>query len=102
MADLYVKQGATLQLIIAAANDDGSPVDLTTITTTSEVRDRQGRLIDTLVLTPTSGIPGQYTVAQATTKWPRGELLCDFKMIRSSIVLKSQTVTIEVLPAVTS
>jgi hypothetical protein len=104
MANLYVKKGATLQLIIAAANDDGSPVDLTTITTTSEVRTREGRLIDTLTLTPTSGIAGQYTVAQATTKWPHGELVCDFKMIQnsSSIVLKSQTVTIEVLPAVTT
>jgi hypothetical protein len=100
-ATLSIKQGATLQLLIAATNDNGTPLDLTNIVVSAEVRNFDGLLIDTLGITPT-GITGQLSVAQNTTVWPISQLTCDFKFVSGSTVLKSDTFIITVLPAITT
>ena len=102
-ASLNIKAGATLQLLIAVANASGVPLDLSTVTVSSFVRTQYGSQIATLTLTPT-GTPGQLAVAQDTTSWPTGIVLCDLKFVTTltGIVLKSDTFQIVVLPAVTT
>jgi hypothetical protein len=101
MRPLFIKKGSTLQLLIAFENDDGTPLNLTTVVTTSQVREPSGKLIANLVLT-TTATAGQYSVAQATDVWPIGQLLMDFKIVQGSVVLKTQTVSIEVVQAITT
>jgi hypothetical protein len=97
---LTIKKGATLQLIIQAKNSDGSAMDLSGVTVTSQIRDRSDNLIDTLDLA-TSEITGQLTAAQDTATYPEGVLLCDFKLVQNGVVLKSQTLQIKVEKRVT-
>jgi len=98
---LHVKQGATLQLLISATNDDGSVFDFSGVTITAQVRAfGSGTLLATLTVV-TTGVPGQLSVTQATDTWPPAPYVCDFKFAQGSIVLKSQTFGLTVDPAVT-
>lgn len=99
-ASLMLKQGATLQLLINATDDAGAPLDLTTITVSADVRNNYLNLVDTLTFTPTSTV-GQLAVAQDTALWPTGVLTCDFKFVQGAVILKSDTLTINVILAVT-
>lgn len=104
IATLSIKQGATLQLLLAVQNDDGTPFDLTSVVVTSQLRAAFGVLIDTLNVTPTA-IPGQLAVKEDTALWPIGRLLCDLKfttIATPAIILKSDTFAIDVLLAVTA
>lgn len=101
MADLSIKRGATLQLLIALADDNGAPLDVASVITSSQVRDDAGKLIDTLEMIPTA-VAGQLKVAQATADWPLGNLLLDFKIIQGAVILKSETIAIEVERPITT
>ena len=90
MTDLTIKKGASLQLLIAVANDDSSAFDLTGVTVSSKVKTTAGRLIATLTVTPT-GTPGQLSVLQATDDWPTGPAQMDLKFVSGGVVLKSET-----------
>lgn len=96
-----VKQGATLQLLIAATNDDGSAFDFTGIAITAQVSQWPSRAVFATLTVTQTAIPGQLSIVQATDSWAPGTYRCDFKFVQGAIVLKSQTFTIEVLPAVT-
>jgi hypothetical protein len=98
---LHVKQGATLQLLMALTNDDGTAFDLTSVAATAQVRDLSNNLIATLTVAPT-GTAGQLSVTQATDAWVPGRYLSDFKFVQGSIVLKSQTYSLIVDPPVTA
>lgn len=97
---LSIKAGATLQLILQINNDDGSAFPLTNVTPSSQVRDGAGRLIGTITFTTTATV-GQLLVAQATDGWPPGLLWWDIKLTQGNIVLKSDTIAITVVPAIT-
>lgn len=100
-ADLYIKHGATLQLLFGVQNDDGSPYDLTTVVATSQVRDTSNALIATLTLA-TTGTPGQLSITQDTASWPQGRFLVDVKLVSGGITLKSQTFGLLVDQAITA
>jgi hypothetical protein len=98
---LHVKQGASLQLLIAVTNDDGTVFSFTGVTVTAQVKDRLTlTLIATLTVVVT-GIAGQLSVLQATDTWEPGTYVCDFKFVQGAVVLKSQSFGIIVDPAVT-
>lgn len=102
MPELSIKQGATLQLLMAVTNDDGSVFDLTVVTVAAEVSSTTYQPVATLTVEKTD-IAGQLSITQATDTWAPGRYLCDLKFTDSgtSIVLKSNTFTIMVLAAVT-
>lgn len=97
---LVVKQGASFQLTVAAQNNDGTPVNLTQATLTSQVRDAYGNLIANLTLMPTTFL-GQYSITEPTTVWPPGDLVWDIKIVQAGLTLISETAGILVIPAVT-
>ena len=102
MPAIHVKQGATLQLLIAIANDDGSAFDLTTAVVTAQARNLVGAPFVASLNLVTTGVAGQLSVQQDTSAWPVGILRCDFKLVGSSgVVLKSSTWDLVVDPAVT-
>ncbi len=102
-ASLSIKQGATLQLTIAASNADATPVDQSTVTASCSVRDLYMGLIGQLSLVA-SGTPGQWTVRQETGSWPVGTLSADLKLVvtATGVVIKSATFQIIVLVAITT
>jgi hypothetical protein len=101
MPDLSLKRGASLQLLIAVANDDNTPFDLTEVTVSSQVRTATGALIATLTVTPT-GTPGQLSVLQATDTWPTGPAQLDLKFVSGDVVLKSETQNLLITDPVTA
>jgi hypothetical protein len=101
MTDLTIKKGASLQLLIAVANDDNSAFDLTGVTVSSQVKTAAGKPIATLTVTPT-GTPGQLSVLQATDTWPTGPAVMDLKFVSGDVVLKSETQSLLITDPVTS
>lgn len=99
---LSIKQGATLQLLLAVANDDDSPFDLATVSYGGALRTAYGELVATLVLTPTL-TAGQLVVQQTTAFWPVGVLSGDLKFtsLTTGIVVKSETFPLTVVAAIT-
>jgi hypothetical protein len=99
---LFVKSGATFQLLITVSNDDGTPMDLTQVSVSSQLRNAAGTLIATLAVN-TNAIPGQLAIIEATDTWPVGRLYFDFKFATDAggPVLKSQTIVLLVTPAIT-
>jgi hypothetical protein len=103
LADLTLKQGASLQLAVAATNDDGTPFDLTTVTVSSQVRNQIGQLIATLPIVVTSPPTlGTMTILAPTDGWPIGRLIMDFKLVEAAVVLKSTTLGIVIQQAATA
>jgi hypothetical protein len=100
---LTVKQGATLQLVLTVANDDGTPFDLTMAAVTASVRTANRIIVDALLPLEPNSTPGQLTVVQPTDAWPIGPLICDLKFVAhdSGVVVKSSTFSIVVISAVT-
>lgn len=101
MSEIPIKQGASLQLAIQVSNDDGSPMLLSGLVITAQVRTLYGSLVDTLVLTPT-GTTGQLSVVQSTAAWPTGRHACDLKIVEAGITLRSDTFNFLVSDAVTA
>jgi hypothetical protein len=100
MATLSIKAGATLQLRLAVTNDDGTAVDLTGVTATSQVRDSYGKLIADLTIILVDS-PGVLSITQDTTGWSTGTMRMDLKLVISGVTLISQTVPLLVEEAVT-
>ncbi len=101
---LTIKQGATLQLLLAVTNDDGSVFDLSVVTVTAQLRVPVTlSLVATLPIVVT-GIPGQLSITEATATWSPGNYICDiaFTDPATSVVVKSNTFSINVVAAVTS
>ena len=100
MPEVHVKQGETLLLQMAFINDDGSSVDLTSVTLTAQVRTPQDVLVATLTIVKTI-ILNVATVQADTTLWPLGLLRCDVKAIIAGLTEKSETFSLRVNRAVT-
>jgi hypothetical protein len=113
-ATFAIKQGATLQLLIAVTNDDNTVFDLTGVTVTAQLRQPDvvslvaplappatpGVVIDLAVISTT--IAGQLSITQATDLWAPGRYVADFKFVQGAIVQKSDTFALIVEPAVTA
>jgi hypothetical protein len=100
MATLSIKAGATLQLRLAATNDDGTAVDLTGVTATSQVRDAYGRLVADLSMALVDS-PPVLSITQDTSGWQTGMMRMDVKLVAGDITLISETVPLFVDEAVT-
>ncbi|OYV24527.1 MAG: hypothetical protein B7W99_01890 [Rhodospirillales bacterium 20-58-10] len=76
-ASFAIKRGASLALIAAFTNPDGSITNLTGVTMSASVRDAEFNLVATLTPVATS-TPGQASITVAdTSSWPEGWLRID-------------------------
>ncbi len=102
MRNFDVKRGAALQLIVTAANADGSAFDLSTVTVMGEVRDARGVLVEQLAWVATAGTPGTGTITVPdTTAWPLGLLMADLWISDGVLPAITRTFGINVVPSVT-
>jgi hypothetical protein len=102
VAGLHIKQGATLQLLLAMTNSDGSAYDFTGMTITAQVRTKGALALVASLTVVVTGTPGQLSISQATDGWATGPLVMDLKFAKAGVVLKSDTVDLLVDQAVTA
>ena len=103
VAPFCIKQGGQLALSLQNVQDDGTPVDITGATITSQIRDQQGNLIATPTVTVVDAALGQFALsAPSDTTWPVGTLLCDVLLVMNSVPFYSDTFTIAVAAPVTA
>ena len=97
-----IKQGATFGFT-GVATDSTNAVDLTGYTLKSQVRDRDGGLVDTLSTTIVSAVNGTFTVVASTgtLAYPIGTLELDIRLTHSTAVEFSETILLNVTPSVT-
>lgn len=99
--EVAIKQGAALILQLQFLNDDGTPVDLSTVALSAQVRDALGNLVAALPIQRAATL-GTASITQAdTTAWPVGVLRCDVKAVMSGLAAYSQTFAVRVERAVT-
>jgi hypothetical protein len=101
VADISLKQGAALQLQIAALDDEGVAFDLSTVTARAQVRDVQDNLVATLPLTVGSAANLLLVALPSTSDWPIGLLRCDVRLTVAGMDVISDTFTIHMQPPVT-
>jgi hypothetical protein len=99
--DVCIKVGDTLLMTWTFQNDDGSAVDLTSVTLASQVRDPLGNLVATLAPVKAATPLNVATVQQPTVGWPVGLLRCDVSVTSSAGTQLSETFGIRVNRAVT-
>jgi hypothetical protein len=98
-----VKIGQTLQLNCVAQQDDGTPIDITSATITSEVRDLNAALVQELPVNLVTPAAGVFQLGPCnTTAWPAGNLSCDVRYVLAGVVLYSETFGLISLPSVTA
>ena len=103
MADIIIKQGATLALTGAFTNADGSAVSLAGAAILCQVRDIGYNWIADLPVV-NNGAAGTISISYATTAaWPVGQLRCDIRVTDiAGNVTFSETFGIRVIPAVST
>jgi hypothetical protein len=98
-----VKVGQTLLLTATAQQDDGTPIDITGATFTSEVRDLNAALVAELTVTIAVAAAGTFQLGPCdTTGWPPGNLSCDIRYALNGVILYSETFGIVALPSITA
>lgn len=106
--EIRIKQGAALILSLTFC-EEGQPVDLSTVTLSSMVRDAQDCLVATVSVSKGAAIGAASIQVPApdnpldpgTTGWPLGMLRCDIKAIIGGLPVLSETFPIHVGRAVT-
>ena len=105
MADISIKQGATLSLSGGFTNEDGTVVSLVGASVQCQVRDLNYLWIADLAAT-VNGAAGTVTLGapgSATASWPVGVLRCDVRVTDAAgDVMFSETFGIRVLAAVST
>lgn len=104
MTKIIIKKGDTLALSCSLKDSDGVPINLTSVTITSQVRNAIiGTLVQDLTVIITNAVLGEYTLTSAdTSNWPVDSLQCDIKYVFSSpSTIRTETFTIDVKQAVT-
>ena len=104
MTDITLKQGETFNLNGQYMEDDGTtPKSLAGITLSSQVRDHNYNLVDTLVITVINESLGTFSVesSMSTSLWKLGTLYWDLKQTKSGVTSLSSTTTILLERAVT-
>jgi hypothetical protein len=107
MEQIFHKRGDTLSLSCEWKDDEGDPIDITSITIASKVR--SGTFSDDLVVTKTNSVLGQFTVtlpAADTALWPVtkaafNRMFCDIQTTTGSTVLSTDTFEIVVVEDIT-
>jgi hypothetical protein len=95
MESRTIKRGDTLTLSCTRRNGAGVPVVLTGMTITAKVRFRTFQ--QSLVVTVTDPVTGEFTLSSTTTStWPVATLRCDVQFIFGSTTTSSQTFLIVV------
>lgn len=94
------KRGATFEA--GCLHEDGGPVDLTSVTITSQVRTAGGRFVGDLAVTKGNQgtAPGTFTVraeAAATALWPLATLIWDIRYQTAGGVAYTETAEILVV-----
>lgn len=87
MAEIAIKQGASLSLSAAFTNGDGSAVSLVGCGLLAQVRDENANWIADLVATVTNAAGGLVTLTAApavTAAWPIGVLRADLRVTDAS------------------
>ena len=100
-----IKRGATLLLLGACMNDDGTPIDLTGVTITSQLHDSRGNVAATLLVTVTNAPAGTFTLSapsSVTAQWSPGQLAGDLCYVQNGSVLYSETFSLAVAPSITA
>ena len=101
MAEIRIKRGATLALQLTFQADDGTPLDLTAVTLSAQVRTPAGDLVTGLPIVRTD-VAGVATVTvNDTSQWPVGMLRSDLKALIAGAAVFSDTFAIHVSQAVT-
>ena len=89
---IQIKIGGTLLLAAQAVLDDATPIDITNVQLTSDVRDATPALIAVLTVTVTDAANGQFTLGcNDTAAWPPGLLFCDVLYEQNGQLIYSQT-----------
>lgn len=103
MAALKLKQGETFSKPCRYLEDDKTtPVNLTGAVIKSQVRSKDGSLVETLTITVTNAANGEFTMSSASTDgWPAGALVLDVKFTFSTSKMLTETIGLEVIKAVT-
>lgn len=100
MADLAIKQGEGLNLVMNFTNDDGTIPDLSAATLVLTLRDALAALVATITLVPYSTGGAHPGVWQAlvldTSNWPIGRLLGDVLVSAGGTAIFSDTVLLQV------
>jgi hypothetical protein len=99
-ASFTIKRGASLALMAAFTNPDGSIPSLTGVAMTATVRDAEFNLVATLTPVATT-TPGQASITVAdTSAWPEGWLRIDMLATGSGWQVLSPTYALFVVRAV--
>ena len=104
MTKITIKKGDTLALSCKLTEDDGTAINLTAVTITSQVRKAVGsELVANLTVVVTNAALGEYSLTSTdTSNWPVDTLICDIKYsFGSPSIIRTETFSIEVLKAVT-
>lgn len=98
------KRGDTFALACSAENA-GVAVDLTNYTISSQIRDTADSVIETLTVTKTSAVDGEFTMSATATQtelWTLGSHQCDIEFVSASGEVDStETFTISVIKDIT-
>ena len=104
MAVFSHKRGDTFELS-ASLENEGTPVDLTNFTITSQIRDKDDSLLQPLTVTVTDAVNGEFTLsatAAETETWGVEQYQCDIEFVEGSgEVNSSETFTINVIKDIT-
>lgn len=101
---LTIKNGETFLFNGQYTENDGvTPKSLAGVTLSSQIRDKDDLLIDTLVVTVTNEAAGTFTVTttNSTDLWTVGSLFWDLKYIINGIKGLTETISVKVVQAVT-
>ncbi len=101
MSEVCIKQGDSLLLTMAFFNDDGSSVDLTSVTLSAQVRDASDNQVAVLTLTKTAILNIATVSYPDTSLWPTGLLRADIRAASAGLNELSETFGIRVNRTVT-
>jgi hypothetical protein len=96
MSDISIKQGDSLLLTFTFFNNDGTSVDLTSVTLSGQVRDSADNLVATLAIATTSILNVATLQVADTTQWPLGLLRADIRAVSAGLTEMSETFAIRV------
>lgn len=100
-AGYSIKEYDSVLISCRYTNSAGEPRDLAGVTIKSEVRSAVGVLIDTLNVTVTDAVNGEFNMVPTVDKLPVGTHKIDVLFTEGSIRIASETFTIRIVEAVT-
>lgn len=99
--EIRIKRGAALRLVMRFQDDQSQPIDLSTVTLTSQVRDATDALIAALPIVRAATL-GMATVEVGdTSAWPAGRHRVDVRAVVDGVTVMSDTFALVVGRAVT-